>query len=341
MHGSDYDPIEFRFSDNLLLSMASNLPSSPSPPRQVLHERLLARLRLRHLRLVDALSTHANLRRAAEATHMSQPAATQMLRELEALLEVPLFERHARGMRITEAGRLLAAHARTAIETLRIAADDLASLAAQQARPVRIGALDAALLSVLRVAMPLLLQSHPQLRMVIEDGTTERLGAGLRSGAFDLVLLRQPERLEPGYRFIPLRSDRMVVIAGVAHPAASLRRVRLRDLADSRWILPPPHFAVRQALDAALAREKLVPREHSVQTLSPHLLRSLLAQPDVVMPIPHTSLDRIDPREVVQLKLQLDTPIDPLGLLYRPDEVSASAQLLIDVLVDLSNERAG
>lgn len=303
-------------------------------PRLVLHERLLARLRLRHLRLVDALAAHSNLRRAAEATHMSQPAATQMLRELEALLGVPLFERHARGMRITEAGRLLAAHARMAIETLRITADDLAALAAQQARPVRIGALDAALLSILRIAMPRLLDEHPQLRLVVEDGTTERLGAGLRSGAFDLVLVRQPERLEPGYRFIPLRSDRMVLIAGVSHPAARLRRVRLRDLADSRWILPPPHFAVRQALDAALAREKVVPREHSVQTLSAHLLRSLLAQPDVVVPIPQTSLDRIDPRDAVQLKLHLDAPIEPLGVLYRPDDAGAAVQLLIDVLAD-------
>lgn len=317
------------------MAQSPSTPSAQSPAsRFVLHERLLARLRLRHLRLVDALSTHANLRRAAEATHMSQPAATQMLRELEALLEVPLFERHARGMRITEAGRLLAAHARMAIEMLRIAAEDLSALAAQQARPVRIGALDAALLSVLRPTMPRLLDEHPQLRLVIEEGTSERLGAGLRSGAFDLVLLRQPERLEPGYRFIPLRSDRMVLIAGVSHPAAGLRRVRLRDLAESRWILPPPHFAVRQALDAALAREKLVPREHGVQTLSPHLLGSLLAQPDVVIPVPHTMLDRIDPRDAVQLKLQLDAPIEPLGLLYRPDDVNATAQLLIDVLVE-------
>jgi len=300
----------------------------------VLHERLLARLRLRHLRLVDALATHSNLRRAAEATHMSQPAATQMLRELEVLLEAPLFERHARGMRITEAGRLLAAHARMAIEALRIATEDLASLAAQASRPVRIGALDAALVSLLQPAMPRLLSQHPQLRLVIEEGTGERLSAGLRGGAFDLVLLRQPARLEPGHRFIPLRSDRMVVIAGNSHPAARRRRVRLRDLAESRWILPPPHFAVRQALDAAWSREGIVPREHPVQTLSPHLLRSLLAQPDVVMPLPHTALDRIDSREVVQLKLQLDAPIEPLGLLHRPDDTGATVQLLIDFLVE-------
>lgn len=314
--------------------MTRTAASTTSGAAVVLHERLLARLRMRHLRLVDALATHSNLRRAADATHMSQPAATQMLRELEALLDVPLFERHARGMRITEAGRLVAAHARMAIESLRIATEDLAALAAQDARPVRIGSLDAALVSVMQPAMPRLLARHPQLRLVIEEGTGERLTTGLRNGTFDFVLLRQPPRLEKGYRFIALREDRMVVIAGASHPAAQRRRLRLRDLADSRWIMPPPHFVVRQALDAAWAREKMVPREHPVQTLSPHLLRTLLAQPDVVMPLPHTALDRIGESDVVQLKLQLDAPIEPLGLLHRPEDTSAAAQSLIDFLVE-------
>jgi DNA-binding transcriptional LysR family regulator len=310
--------------------------STPLTSSFALHERLLARLRLRHLRLVDALATHANLRRAAESVHMSQPAATQMLRELEALLDVTLFERHARGMRITEAGRLLAAHARMAIDALRVATEGLVALAAQEARPLRIGALDAALASVLQPALPRLLAQHPGLRLVIEEGSSERLRTGLTGGAFDLVLLRKPAHLEPGQRFTALRSDRMVVIAGAGHPAASRKRLQLADLADSRWILPPPHFAVRQALDAAWAREKKTPREHSVQTLSPHLLRSLLTEPDVVMPVPQTLLDRIDSSAVVQLKLaQLDAPIEPLGLLYRSgDDDNAVKTLLIDFLME-------
>ena len=78
----------------------------------------------------------------------------------------------------------------------------------------------------------------------------------------------------------------------------------------------------------------MVPREHPVQTLSPHLLRTLLAQPDVVMPVPHTSLDRLDRRAVVQLPLQLDAPIEPLGVLYRPDDAGAAVQLLIDFLIE-------
>jgi DNA-binding transcriptional LysR family regulator len=305
---------------------------APQFSSAVLHERLLARLRLRHLKLIDALATHAHLRRAAEAVHISQPAATQMLRELESLLGLPLFERHARGMRITDAGRLLAQHARMAIDGLRVAADGLSALAAHEHRPLRIGAIDAAVASVLQPALAAWQPKHPALRLVIEESSIERLTVGLRGGVFDLVLLRRPPGQKEGQHFVPLRSDRMVVIAGASHPAARRKRLKLRDLSDSRWILPPPHYAVRRALEAAWAQEQWTPREHTVQTLSPHLMASVLAQPDVVAPVPHTMLDRIDRSAVVELKLQMDAPIEPLGMLYRGDDVSGALALLIDFL---------
>jgi len=316
--------------------MATSHSFSPA----VLHERLLSRLRLRHLKLVDALAAHSHLRRAAEAVHISQPAATQMLRELETLVGVPLFERHARGMRITDAGRLVARHAHMSIDAMRVMSEGLVALSAQAARPLRIGAIEAAVASVLRPALPALHQRHPGLRLGIEEGTIEWLTAGLRGGAFDLVLLRRPARLDEGHRFVPLRSDRMVLVAGPLHPAAQRKRLRLRDLADSRWVLPPPHFAVRQALDAAWAREKVVPREHPVQVLSPQLLRIVLAQPDVVVPVPHTVLDALDDAAVVVLKIDMHAPIEPLGMLYRADDASGPLALFIDFLTQQAAGRA-
>ncbi|KQP13146.1 LysR substrate-binding domain-containing protein [Pseudorhodoferax sp. Leaf267] len=308
--------------------MASTLPTPPA----VLHERLLARLRLRHLRLVDALAAHSNLRRAAEAVHISQPAATQLLRELEDLLGQPLFERHARGMRITEAGRLLARDARIAIDALRGTTEALGMLGAQEPPPLRVGAIVAALASVLRPALPGLRAQFPRLRLAIDEGSIDQLTAALHGGALDLVLLRRPAQATPGYAFRPLRSDRMVVIAGRTHPAAGRKRLRLRDLADSLWILPPAHYAVRQALDAAWAREPAAPRAHAVQVLAPALLPVVLAEPGVVAPVPQTVLDRIDRADVVELALDLHAPIEPLGMLYRTVDAHGALAQLIDYL---------
>lgn len=291
--------------------------STPPTTGPVLHERLLARLRLRHLKLIDALAHHAHLRRAAEAVHISQPAATQLLRELEDLLGLALFERHARGMRITEAGRVLARHARVAIEALAATAEALALQAARQQRPLRVGAILAALSSVLRPALPALRAQHPELRLAIEEASIERLLAGLQGGALDLVLLRRPLPTPEGCRFEPLRADRMVVLAGAGHPWSGRKRLRLRDLAQARWVLPPAHFAVRQALDAAFAQEEARPIAHTIQVLVPELLPTVLAEFGVLAPVPQSTLDRIAGASVQVLPLDLHAPLEPLGMLYR------------------------
>lgn len=296
----------------------------PPTTGPVLHERLLARLRLRHLKLIDALARHAHLRRAAEAVPISQPAATQLLRELEDLLGMPLFERHARGMRITEAGRVLAGHARVAIEALGATAEALALQAAQQQRPLRVGAILGALSSVLRPALPALRTEHPDLRLTIEEASIDRLLAGLQGGALDLVLLRQPATIPQGCRFEPLRPDRMVVLAGAGHPWSGRRRLRLRDLAQARWVLPPPHFAVRQVLDAAFALEGAQPQAHAIQVLVPELLPAVLAETGVLAPVPQSALDRLEGVSVQVLPLALDAPLQPLGMLYRGGDLGAS-----------------
>lgn len=306
-------------------------------PTAVLHERLLARLRLRHLKLVDALAAHAHLRRAAEAVHISQPAATQLLRELEDLLGLALFERHARGMRITEAGRVLARHARVAIEALGATAEALAMQAAQQQRPLRVGAILAALTSVLRPALPVLRAQQPALRLVIEEASIDRLLAGLQGGALDLVLLRQPQPMPEGCRFEPLRPDRMVVLAGAGHPWSGRKRLRLRDLAQARWVLPPPHFAVRQALDAAFAREQALPQAHAIQVLVPELLAAVLAEPGVLAPVPQSALDRLDSAAVQVLPLDLHAPLEPLGMLYRTADAQGPLAPLIGFLRTQAN----
>jgi DNA-binding transcriptional LysR family regulator len=311
------------------------MSASPPTTGHVLHERLLARLRLRHLKLIDALATQAHLRRAAEAVHISQPAATQLLRELEDLLGLALFERHARGMRITEAGRVLARHARVAIEALASTAEALAQQAAGQQRPLRVGAILAALSSLLRPALPVLRAQHPTLRLAIEEASIERLLAGLQGGALDLVLLRRPAPVPEGCRFEPLRADRMVVLAGTDHPWTGRKRLRLRDLAEARWVLPPPHFAVRQALDAAFAREQAQPLAHALQVLVPELLPAVLAEPGVLAPVPQCALDRLDGSRVQVLPLALDAPLEPLGMLYRQadaDGTLAPLQTLVDFL---------
>ncbi|WP_017524848.1 LysR family transcriptional regulator [Pusillimonas noertemannii] len=70
-------------------------------------QRLIGRLRLRHLALLDSLGRDPNLGRAAKTLHMAQPTASKLLREIEHIFETTLFTRNRRGLAPTPAGQAL------------------------------------------------------------------------------------------------------------------------------------------------------------------------------------------------------------------------------------------
>ncbi|WP_161974399.1 LysR family transcriptional regulator [Piscinibacter terrae] len=303
----------------------------------VIHERMLSRLRLKHLRLLVSLSVHTTLRLAAEEVHISQPAATQMLREIESLLDARLFERHARGMRPTPAGGLLIGHAWSVMESMRVAADGLAANAAAGERPVRIGVIAAAVPGIVSLALPALRQQG--LRVEIVDESIERQMELLANGALDIALLRKPAGVPLGHRFVPLLKDQAVVVAGRRHPAAGLPRVSLKQLADSRWILPPRGFAVRTLIDDAFRRARMVPREHEIQTVVNTLVVALLEAGDVVLPAPRSAvLDGIRAQHFVELKLPLRAPMPPVGALIRPDAIGLTANRVLECLASAARD---
>jgi DNA-binding transcriptional LysR family regulator len=98
-----------------------------------------SRLKTRHLLLLVRLAEHASLVGAAHAANMSQPAASRLLGEMEALLRVPLFERHARGVTATRYGESLIRHARLALADIERAHEDIAALRDGRVGNVAIG----------------------------------------------------------------------------------------------------------------------------------------------------------------------------------------------------------
>ncbi|WP_163535730.1 LysR family transcriptional regulator, partial [Klebsiella pneumoniae] len=84
-----------------------------------------ARLKTRQLLLLIALAEEGNIHRAAAALNMTQPAASKLLRELEAMLDVQLFERMPRGMRPTRYGDALIRHARAVVGSLDQAQEEV------------------------------------------------------------------------------------------------------------------------------------------------------------------------------------------------------------------------
>ena len=138
----------------------------------VMFSRLMARARLRQLQLVVTVADLGSLKSAAAEVGMSQPAATQALAELEQLIEQPLFDRYAKGMRLTAAGCTLMPVIRNVLKALHSSTDSLAALNEGISGVLRVGAITAMSMSVTGDGVLRLCARHPELRLEIFDFIT-------------------------------------------------------------------------------------------------------------------------------------------------------------------------
>ena len=129
------------------------------------HWFIRARLKTRQLLLLVALAEEGNIHRAAQVLNMTQPAASKLLKDLEDVLEVPLFERLPRGMRPTWYGETMIRHARVALASLNQAHDELTALKAGRFGQVSVGAITAPGLTLLPPAVAMVKREQPQLRI--------------------------------------------------------------------------------------------------------------------------------------------------------------------------------
>lgn len=200
-------------------------------------------LRLRHLRLLKLVDQRGSLGAAARGLGVSQPAATLLLRELEAVFGSTLVERDARGARLTTSGR-------HAVDRLTIA---LASLeqAIQAARTpetaplLRLGCIQVASMSGLPAAINRLVETNTLGRLQIREGRARDLLADLCAGDLDCVIGWIDETLieglpVEGLQIEQLSYGRMQVAAAVSHPLARLRAVSVEEIGRWRWIVPSP-----------------------------------------------------------------------------------------------------
>ena len=114
---------------------------------------LRARLKTRQLMLLIAIGDEGNIHRAAEILNMSQPAASKLLKDLEDVLGISLFERLPRGMRATWYGETMIRHARIALSSLSQAGSELEALKTGRFGEVSVGAITGPALSLLPQAV--------------------------------------------------------------------------------------------------------------------------------------------------------------------------------------------
>ncbi|MFO1328964.1 MAG: LysR family transcriptional regulator [Rubrivivax sp.] len=302
--------------------------------------RLHARARVRHLQLFVKLAELGNLKRSAEALNLSQPAASQLLADLEQLTEAPLFERHARGMRITAAGDALLPAARRALDALADASESLAVIGREGEGVVRVAAITGAIAGLLVRALPAFAREAPGLQILVLESDVDRCLEQVSRREVDLAICREPATLPAGCRFHAHLPDRFVVACGLQHPLAGRRRVSWATLARERWLLPPVRSAARRAFDERMTSLGAQVDSCPVITRVSALTWAMLQGDRLLTLVPWGVVRQLV--EAGQLALVDATPalpFAPLGWLMPESGSSRATQHLVDYLERFIRER--
>jgi DNA-binding transcriptional LysR family regulator len=191
---------------------------------------------LRDIEYFAAIAEHRHIGRAAEALGLGQPALSISLRRLESAAGARLVERTPKGVELTEIGAALLAH----VGRLRLAREDLArelaDLARGEAGTLRIGASPSNALAVLPEVCSALLAESPKLLLRVAVHDNEALLPALRKGELDVVIGHEQQFGDPDLTEITVRQDEFVVYCAADHPLTARKSLRLKDLANERWV---------------------------------------------------------------------------------------------------------
>ena len=182
-----------------------------------------------------------SLSRAARQLGLSQPSLTGQVQRLEEALGAELFERHGRGVRLTEAGQTLLPRARRLLEEMRAAEDAVRREGAIAASTLRVGAIPTVAPYVMPAALTRWRARSPETRIELREDYSAVLARALHEGALDVVIAALPYAFD-GLVTEVLGVDRLVVAVPSTHPAARAGRITLAQLHEAPAItLDPAH----------------------------------------------------------------------------------------------------
>ena len=304
----------------------------PQRPR----DSALGRIRLRHLQCFLAVAQFGNLRRAAQALAITQPAVTKTLNELEALLAKPLFVRGRHGATLTADGETFMRHASDSVNALGLAVDSV--LREPDAAPLRIGVLPTVAAAFLPDVLAAFAARWPLVTVRVSTGRNAELIAALRARELDAVIgrLSDPE-LMAGLSFEPLYAEPMVIALRPGHALAPAKRASrstpapvLAAIGAHPLVLPPAGTLIRQVADNFLRRHGITAQAGSVETLDTSLARALVLRSDNLWFTPRGTVQpELDAGAMLRLSVNL-TPDEAVGLMLRTGPAaSATVQTFI------------
>jgi molybdate transport repressor ModE-like protein len=199
---------------------------------------------VRRMLLLAEVARHGSITGAAAALTYTPSAVSQQISRLEAEAGQPLLERHARGIRLTEAGQALVEHAGRIDRQLRAARGALDELAGLRAGALRIGTFPTVAASLLPLVVREFRRRHPGVELTVRSARNAGLGEMLESREIELSLMwdYQWRRLSgENFDATHLLDDPTTLVVSRSHPLARRKSATFADLAEEPWIIREDH----------------------------------------------------------------------------------------------------
>ncbi|MFD4598097.1 LysR family transcriptional regulator [Streptomyces sp. NPDC058464] len=234
-------------------------------------------MELRQLEYFVAVAEEQNFTRAAERVHISQSGVSAQIRQLERDLGAELFDRSARTVTLTVAGRAALEHARAALAAAGAVGRAVGDVTGLVRGRLTVGMVVGCTLTPLFDALAAFHEAHPGVEILLLEDGSDRLVEGVRSGAVDLALVGVAAAVPDGLDALTIVSERLVVAVPDGHPLAGRRRVVLRDLMSHPIVCMPAGTGLRAVFDRACAAQDLRPAI-ALQASAPDAVAGLAAR---------------------------------------------------------------
>lgn len=219
-------------------------------PTEAVTKRVAMLPTLRQLNYLKLLAEHGSFSRAADAAHVSQPALSAAIQELEKILGAPVVERARTGVILTPVGEEAVRRAGDVLAR----AEDLVEAARRASEPLsgrfRLGVIPTIAPFLLPRALPKVRDQHPKLKLFLREDLTPKLVGALKTGALDAAVIALPYDLS-GLDSAVVGTDEIMAALPGDHPLAGRAEIRPNDLKrDELILLEDGHCLREHALSA-------------------------------------------------------------------------------------------
>jgi DNA-binding transcriptional LysR family regulator len=289
----------------------------------------------RQLRIFVSAAKHLNFTRAAEEVHISPPAVSMQIKEIELQVDAPLFIKEGRRLRLSSAGEYFLNHARHILQTLQECEKVIAQLKGNRIEIIRVG-----LISTAQYFLPQVLKlfrvKHSEYKIILEIRNRQDLVELLRDGEIDIAIMGLvPKEIDT--KVYTIANHPHVFIANFGHPLTEQKKIQPEALNNFDFISREKGSGTRAHMEAFIQDHDIQPNIIMEMSSNESIKQAVMAGLGISFVSQHTIAAELKNNQLRVLNV-IDTPINRKWhvVTLNPMSNNCSVELLKDFILNQS-----